>query len=295
MSEFMNTRGLRIRGDVVAIGGPATVAEIDVQINMRPPKTIPANRISHYSARNGGSFYGGFEFAVPLKAFKGGHCVVLVTETESGLTISDYTFDEKDYAFEQLLQLMEYGCNVHNGSPIVPLEQNAILERTLPAYIEANVEPRERMVQICAAAIDWLLNLVDRGNWAAAINLLTRLHLPRLASTDAIKTCHLLLRLAINCSAEQRKILFHFVDKFAALKNGDTFNMIMLCLKFDDPIESPSISDLKAQLVRWKFSGRAMILVFEYVELVFGKHELTEFKAWAMQEWIATSKGTETD
>jgi hypothetical protein len=295
MTGFSNPRGLRIKGEIVANGGPAAVAQVDVQINGREPISIHANRISHFSAQNGGSFYGGFEFPVPTKSFRGARCVVVVTETDSALPIAEFTFEKNAYAFEQMLLAMEYGGNVHAGTPIVTLEQNAVLEQTLPGYFEANAESRGKTATIGEATIDWLLHLIDRGNRTAAINLLTRLPLPKLIAADAVKAVQIFLRLAVNGTVEQSQVLFHYVDKFPAIKQGDTHNMIMLCLNYHDSINMPRIDDLKAQLVRWKFSGRAMIVVFEYVELVFGKDELQAFKAWAMKEWIATSKGKETD
>jgi hypothetical protein len=295
MSGFSNPRGLRIKGETVALGGPAAVAQIMMQINARDPEFLPANRISYFSAQNGGSFYGGFEFTVPLSAFRGGRCFVVLTENENELPVQEFTFEKDAFSFEQMLLSMEYGRNIHADAPIVTLEQNAVLEQTLPGYFQAHSESRSKTTAIGEATIDWILHLIDRGNRTAAINLLTRLPLPKLIGSDAVKVVQIFLRLAVNGSVEQSQVLFHYVDKFAAIKKGDTHRMIMLCLNYHDPINKPEIDDLKAQLALWKFSGRAMMVVFEYVELVFGKDELLTFKAWAMKEWIATSKGKETD
>jgi hypothetical protein len=289
VANFRATHGLRIAGDVVAVGGDDAVAEIDVAINGRQQTKVAANRISSHSFKNGGSFYGGFEYAVPMKAFKGGMCIVEVSDAASSLGISEFEFGSEDYVYEEMLLLLDYGEQIHAGKSISPVAHSVVLANMLAGYMAKKAETRTGIKLIGRPVLDWLLRLAESGHFGPVIQLLLTLSLLELIKADAIKVTQLFIVLCAKGTNVQRKALADYVAKFPRLSGGDTHNMLKLCLRRGDVKEPVTIDDIKQQIVRWRFSGNAMSTAFDFAEQVFGKEALAELKVWAMQEWLQLS------
>lgn len=289
MSRFNLVSGLRIVGDVVAVGGKGSVAEIDVSVNGRPPFRFAANRISNHSFQHGGSFFGGFQYALPMKSFKGGLAILTLTDTNSGLDIAEFEFTSEDYVFEEMLLALEYGQQVHSGDAIIPVAHTATLASVLPQYLEKfSNGGAGRITSSGQPVLDWLLQLAQGGYYGAAIELLTALKLTDLIRADAIKVVQLFMRICMAGKESHRKALKSYVAKYPKLHSGDTYNMLALCIRCKDSGNPPKFEELKAQLQRWRFSGKAMIVTFDFVELQFGKDALAAFKGWALQEWLGS-------
>jgi hypothetical protein len=289
VANFQATHGLRITGDVVAVGGEDAVAEIDVTINGRPQVKVAANRISSHSFKNGGSFYGGFDYAVPMKSFKGGMCIVALSDAASSLGISEFEFGSEDYVYEEMLLLLEYGEQIHSGKTISPVAHSAVLANMLAGYMMKKAETRSGIKLIGKPVLDWLLRLVEGGYLGPAMQLLLTLSLLELIKADAIKVVQLFIVLCSKGTNEQRKSLADYVAKFPRLSGGDTHNMLSLCLRCRDVRKPVTIDDIKQQIVRWRFSGNAMLTSFDFTEQVFGREALADLKVWAMQEWLELS------
>lgn len=289
MSRFKLVSGLRIVGDVVAVGGKGAVAEIDVSVNGRSSFRFTANRISNHSFQHGGSFFGGFQYALPMKSFKGGLAILTLTDTNSGLDIAEFEFTSDDYVFEEMMLALEYGEQVHSGDAIIPVAHTSTLAAVLPRYLEKfSSDGASRITSFGQPVLDWLLQLVQSAYYGAAIELLTALKLTDLIRADAIKVSQLFMRICLSGKETHRRALKAYAAKYPKLHSGDTYNMLSLCMRCKDPDNPPKLEELKSQLQRWRFSGKAMIVTFDFVELQFGKEALAQFKGWALQEWLGS-------
>ena len=286
MEHFKRSVGLRLEGEFTAVGPPDAVAAFDVVINGRKPWRVAANRISSRSFLEGGSFYGGVTLTVPISSFKGGMCVVQISDSDSQIPLGEFEFNSKDFVFEALLQTLDYGVVENDEDRFSDIQLTWNLQHILPDILANKKLSRAQTNQILSPVIRWIMQLIETGMQAQAAELLTAIDLKSVIRADAIGGVEIFIRLAKSANRKTLSRLQSYIANYSDLDGSATYNMMKMCVDTKIDKHEPPLDALKSQLKQWNFSSRAMLATFEFTETYIGRDAVVELKRWAMHEWI---------